>query len=43
MNLLTPRVTISAVENRFHPLVKEDSSRVFTTTGPANPAIYLEV
>lgn len=42
MNPLTPGFTISAVENRFRPLVKEDNSRVFTMTGPANAAIFPE-
>ncbi len=43
MNRLTPEITIPAVENRFRPLVEEDISMVFTTAGPANPAIYPEV
>ena len=42
MNPLTPGVTISAVKNRFRPLVKGDYSKVFTTTGPANAAIFPE-
>jgi hypothetical protein len=42
MDPLTPGVTIPAVESRFGPLVEEDISMVFTTTAPANAAIYQE-
>ncbi len=42
MNPLIPGVTTSAVKNRFRPLVKEKNSRGFTTTGPANAAIFPE-